>query len=103
MSEADALEAVLERVMEAVWERIAAKAAAGRTVTLKLKFSDFTKITRARSAASPITTREDVRACTLALLRAELPVRLGVRLLGVTLSSLAEPGAAAGAADRLPL
>ena len=84
-----ALEAALERVMEAVWERIAAKAAAGRTVTLKIKFADFTQITRARSAPAPFSTRDGVHACALTLLRAEHPMPRGVRLLGVTLSALA--------------
>ena len=42
-----ALEAAMEPVLDALMERIARKGAVGRTVTLKLKFSDFTQITRA--------------------------------------------------------
>ncbi len=82
------LEAALERVLDAVCERISAKQARGRTVTLKLKFSDFTQITRARSSADPVAHRSDIRDQALALLRAELPLPLRVRLIGVTLSSL---------------
>ena len=63
-------------------------------MTLKIKFADFAQITRARSAASPITTRDGVHACALALLRAEHPMPRGVRLLGVTLSGLFGPDTA---------
>ena len=97
-----ALEAALERVMEAVWERIAARGAAGRTVTLKIKFADFTQITRARSAPTALVTREAVHACALALLRAEHPVPQGVRLLGVTLSGLNSAEPPGPAEDALP-
>ena len=68
--------------------RIEAKGAAGRTVTLKLKFSDFTQITRARSARTPVRTRADIEALARAILVGELPVPRPVRLLGVTLSNL---------------
>ena len=97
-----ALEAALERVMEAVWERVAAKNACGRTVTLKVKFSDFIQITRARSASAPFATREAMHACALALLRAEQPLPRGVRLLGVTLSGLPGPEPTPPSAGALP-
>lgn len=82
------LKAALEPVLDAVIARIEAKAAAGRTVTLKLKFSDFNQVTRARSTRSPVRTREEIGALALALLVGEPPVRLPVRLMDVTLSSL---------------
>ena len=82
------LEAALEPVLDAVMARIEAKGAAGRTVTLKLKFSDFTQITRARSARTPVRTRSDIEALARAILVGELPVPRPVRLLGVTLSNL---------------
>ena len=85
---ADLAEA-LARVADAAWERIERKAARGRTVTLKLRRADFHTITRARSLASPVATRATLLAVGEALMRAELPVEGGVRLLGLTLSALA--------------
>ncbi len=82
------LEAALEPVLDAVMLRVEAKGAAGRTVTLKLKFADFTQITRARSARTPVRTRADIEALARAILVGELPVPRPVRLLGVTLSNL---------------
>ena len=96
------LEAALEPVLDAVCERIAAKGASGRTVTLKLKFSDFTQITRARSSPEPVAERAEIRDQALALLRAEFPLAQSVRLVGVTLSALGAPAVLVGQA-KLPL
>ena len=87
----------MEPVLDALMVRIEARYAAGRTVTLKLKFSDFTQITRARSARTPVRTRADIEALARAILVGELPVPRPVRLLGVTLSNL--DGDAAAAVD----
>ena len=42
--------------------RIERAGAAGRTVTLKVKFSDFRIITRARSFAAPVSDRASIGA-----------------------------------------
>lgn len=88
-----ALEAAMEPVLHALMERIAAKGAAGRTVTPKLKFSDFTQITRAHSAPELVGRRETIAAIAQELLRAELPMPRSVRLFGVSLFNLASPEA----------
>lgn len=64
----------------------------GRTVTLKVKYADFQQITRRSTGAAPIASRTALEACALALLRPLFPSDKGVRLLGVTLSSLAPAG-----------
>jgi DNA polymerase-4 len=83
------LHAALDPIVDAVWPRIEAARASGRTITLKVKFSDFTIITRARSFARPVADRALFAATGAALLEALLPMPLGVRLLGLTLSALA--------------
>lgn len=85
--EAD-LVAALETVLEALMERIDRSGAAGRTVTLKVKFADFRQITRAKSFTVPVAAREAIGEAGRGLLRALLPMPLGVRLLGLTLSAL---------------
>jgi DNA polymerase-4 len=93
-----ALHAALEPVIEAAWTRILRAQARGRTVTLKVKYSDFRIITRAKSLARPIGDRSMLADAAEALLRSVLPVPLGVRLLGLTLSALErEPAEDAGA------
>ncbi|WP_439102159.1 DNA polymerase IV [Congregibacter sp.] len=83
-----ALRDALEHIIDIVWERIDRNNARGRTVTLKVKYADFQQITRARSVSPPVDTREDFEQLSRALLEALLPVAKGVRLLGLTLSSL---------------
>ena len=54
-----ALAAELERVAGLAWARIERVGARGRTVTLKVKFADFTLITRSRSFAEPVAALAD--------------------------------------------
>ncbi|MBZ6377890.1 DNA polymerase IV [Pacificimonas flava] len=88
LSDENELMEALGRVTDAVWERIAGNDAAGRTVTLKVKFADFQQITRARSFETPVGERSLFERIGRDLLARELPVPKGVRLLGLTLSSL---------------
>ncbi|RST29623.1 DNA polymerase IV [Sphingomonas ginkgonis] len=78
----------LERVAGLAWTRIERAQALGRTVTLKIKFSDFRSITRSRSFVVPIEDEAGFAAVGRSLLEAELPVPLGVRLLGLGIASL---------------
>ena len=82
------LMAALDIVIDAAWERIERSQTAGRTVTLKVKYGDFRQITRARSGPRPIQSRAALEDAGRALLRQLLPVEMGVRLLGLTLSAL---------------
>jgi hypothetical protein len=61
----------------------------GRTVTLKVKFANFRQITRSRSGQTRIKTRSELEELGDALLEPLFPVTKGVRLLAVSLSSLA--------------
>ena len=81
----------LHPILDKVWRHCEVHGTRGRTVTLKVKFSDFTSITRSRSVPATIEGRDMLEAFSLALLHAEMPVRRSVRLLGVSLSSLTAP------------
>jgi DNA polymerase IV len=74
---------------------------AGRTVTLKLRYSDFQTITRSRSCVTAVDQSERITAIIADLLAALAPLRKGVRLLGVTLTNLEERGAGMEAAQPL--
>ena len=50
----DRLAAELERIAGYAWDRVKRAEVAGRTVTLKVKFGDFTIITRSKSFAGPV-------------------------------------------------
>jgi Nucleotidyltransferase/DNA polymerase involved in DNA repair len=59
-----------------------------RTVTVKIKYANFRQVTRSRSTATPIESVEMIRKICNTILAGEFPSEKGVRLLGVTLSSL---------------
>jgi DNA polymerase-4 len=84
----DALRALVERV---TW-RLRRRGGRARTVTLKLRYADFTTITRGRSVP-PTAAEADVLAVALDLLRAAWSRSLRIRLLGVQLSNLVAPEA----------
>lgn len=84
----DALMTELERVAGYAWERIVRAEAVGRTVTLKLKYGDFTIISRSKSLAAPVTDQDSFLAAGQALLTALLPSPKGIRLLGLGLHNL---------------
>ncbi|WP_437871453.1 DNA polymerase IV [Methylorubrum extorquens] len=78
----------LQPLLDKVWAVATAKAVVARTVTLKLKFSDFAQITRARSLTQPLADRAMLEQVSLGLLRDAFPLRRSVRLIGTALSSL---------------
>ena len=80
----------LHRIAGIVWERAAPRGVRGRTVTLKIKYADFTLNTRARTLPAPVRDQDELFAVGAALLRAELPPPRGIRLLGLTLSKLGD-------------
>ena len=104
ISSGPALRETLDGIVEIVWERIARARAEGRTVTLKLRHSDFTTLTRARSLSRVVAGKAEFAAIGHELLAELLPLPQPVRLMGLTLSSLVgeepeppSPGAAAAA------
>ena len=87
----DACLAELAPLIESVARHCAKHNSAGRTVTLKLRYADFRTLTRSRSFAQPLSDQVTISAAVAPLLESLLPLALGVRLLGVTLSNLADP------------
>src|SRR3954466_13481664 len=63
----DRLAGELERIAGYAWDRIKRVEVSGRTVTLKVKFGDFTLITRSKSFATPVTDVETFTAAGQAL------------------------------------
>ena len=88
LTEHEPMREALQPIIDKVWRHCDVHGTRGRTVTLKVKFSDFSLITRSRSTLRPIGDRDALEATSLDLLRAEMPVRRGVRLLGISLSGL---------------
>jgi DNA polymerase-4 len=78
----------LKPLCEKVWSYCEAKGIRGKTVTLKVKWADFTQITRSKTVATPVTGLSDVAEIVDLLLASVFPAAKGIRLLGVTMSTL---------------
>jgi DNA polymerase IV len=87
-SEADDLLREVRRVAGLAWARIERAKVIGRTATLKVKYADFTLITRSKSFARPIADEAAFTQAGEDLLAKLLPVPKGVRLIGMGLHAL---------------
>jgi DNA polymerase-4 len=87
--EPEALHAALEPIVEEVWRRAEKAEVRGKTVTLKAKYANFEQVTRARTLNMPVADKATLAAAGAALLDGLIPVRLSIRLLGLTLSHFA--------------
>jgi len=82
----------LLRLADAVAARLATGSLAGATLTVKVRFADFTTITRSQTPATPLaTTRAIVDGAREVV--AGIDPSPGIRLLGVSVSGLTPAGA----------
>jgi DNA polymerase-4 len=79
----------LREIVDKVWRYCEGAGIRGRTVTLKVKFANFQIITRSRTGQMPIRTRSELEEVGDALLEPLFPVSRGIRLIGISMSSLA--------------
>jgi DNA polymerase-4 len=90
LSDPDRLADELARIAGYAWDRVKRADVCGRTVTLKVKFGDFTLITRSKSFAGPVPDLETFTATGITLLALLHPLSKGIRLLGLGLHNLSE-------------
>ncbi|KQV83495.1 DNA polymerase IV [Rhizobium sp. Root1220] len=84
----DVANSELRPLAKKVWSYCEAKGFSGKTVTVKVKYSDFTQATRSKTTALPFSSCNDILDAATDLLATVYPFKRSVRLLGVTLSSL---------------
>ena len=79
----------LDAIIDIMWKRCESKQKSGKTITLKLRYADFTTITRSFTSDKDFR-REDLNEIVLGLLPSSDIQEQGIRLLGVTLSNFRE-------------
>jgi len=84
----DALNESLQAIAQEVARRVEKQHSSGRTITLKIKFSNFTQITRNHSFLTPVSDYESIISSAKYLLQEAFKADMSVRLLGITLSNL---------------
>ncbi|MES2444315.1 MAG: DNA polymerase IV [Pseudomonadota bacterium] len=86
----EAVEAAMLGQADQVWAWCDKTGGRGRTVTVKARYADFRIVTRSRTLGIPVNDRTTLHEVSLALVRTLFPLREGIRLIGVTLSTFDE-------------
>jgi DNA polymerase-4 len=89
LKDENAARAALGLIATKLWLQAQRKQITGRTVTLKVKYADFRQITRARTLPAFVNSEAVLADVGQSLFTPLFPLTPGVRLLGLTMSSLA--------------
>jgi DNA polymerase-4 len=84
------IDAALAALVDRVTGRMRAAGRMGRTVVLRLRFDDFSRVTRSHTLSRGTANTQTILDTARALLRAAMPMieRQGVTLVGVAVGSL---------------
>ncbi len=84
------IEALLLGIVDRVTRRMRSAGRVGRTVTVRFRYDDFERATRARSLRHATAATEPIASVALAILRAEADTvaRRGLTLIGLSMSGL---------------
>jgi DNA polymerase-4 len=80
----------LDKIAKTVYDRLLKYGLKGRTITLKIKYSDFKQITRNQSFPHPVNALDIIIKTAQQLLLSTYPEDKKIRLLGISLSNFNE-------------
>jgi DNA polymerase-4 len=91
----DEVDARLVALVDRVTRRMRSAGRVGRTVTLRLRFADFTRATRSHTLAEATAHTPTIQGAARDLLAAAMPIirHRGITLVGVAVSNLADDDA----------
>lgn len=87
LSLVDEMNTELDRIAGLVSDRLVSHGLKGRTITLKVKYADFTQITRSHSGDIFVRDEDTLAATAKRLLALTEPEGRKIRLLGITVSN----------------
>ncbi len=91
----------MEIIIDKFYERIDKAKSYGKTMTLKVKTSDFKLLTRSRSFDHQLRSKEEVAAIAYQLVEEHFPTFGPIRLIGLTMSNFPQADASDDAQLRL--
>jgi DNA polymerase-4 len=77
----------LDQIASGLEKRAAKSQSRGRTLTLKVKYSNYQTVTRSKTLGSPITSAQQIKELACELLSATAVAERRARLLGLSLSN----------------
>lgn len=87
LSSIDEMHSELDKIAKTVCNRLQKYALKGRTITLKIKYSDFKQVTRSRSFSDSLNDSDVISTTAKELLAATDSQGRKIRLLGITVSN----------------
>jgi DNA polymerase-4 len=86
------VDAALDGLVDRVTRRMRGAGRVGRTVVLRLRFGDFSRVTRSHTLAEASAGTEVIRGCARGLLAEAWPMVLmrGLTMIGVAVSNLCD-------------
>jgi DNA polymerase-4 len=84
------MNAELEAIADAIYNRLKRYGMKGRTITVKIKYHDFKLATRSQSFAEPVSDFETIFETAKNLLAGTITDDVQVRLLGISLSNFGD-------------
>jgi DNA polymerase-4 len=87
LQDMNAVKSELDKILGILIKRMKRTKTSGKTLTVKIKYSDFQQITRSHTISDWISGEKEIKEIYLALLDG-IEIREGIRLLGLTLSHL---------------
>lgn len=87
LTSVEEMEAELDKIAVLVADRLQRYNLKGRTITLKIKYSNFKQITRNRSFPAPVADLQTISTTAKQLLAVTNPYDKRIRLLGISLSN----------------
>jgi len=102
LTDPERIRAEIERIARRTAASLEKKNLRARTVTIKVRYSDFSTVTRSHTASAPTCDASEIAARALALLARTEAARRPVRLLGVGAHGLLEESAVVQTPDSLP-
>jgi DNA polymerase IV len=100
--DAEALNREIAVLADILFERLRRAGIWGNTLTLKIKYFDFVQVTRSKTFALEISTREEMYRIACDLLHEHRIEDKPIRLLGISFSQLEYAGAKPGKQLRFP-
>jgi len=92
LSSIDEIRGEIDQLARGVAEWLGKKGKTARTVTIKVRYSDFTTITRSQSAAEPTADADSIAGRAIKLLDKTEAGHRPVRLLGVSVHNFGDAG-----------
>lgn len=77
----------LDKIADILEKRVAKSEVKGKTITIKIKFSDFTQQTRSKTVSNYIETKKEFIPIVEELIK-QSPIEKSVRLLGISMTKL---------------